>query len=178
MQGEFFLPTPLKGHPFSQPRSCPPSDAECQRPPKTWVWVSRSVSHSIHSISQNRPTVLTQQMEMLQKETLQPTSLVASTPPPHRHPWPAGVRPLGWGKRRVTPIDDRDRWRKCCVQPPPYLPSVTNAPARKVPYSSLSNKPHNITNPCKITMRLLHSMNIQMRVWLLFFKATRLFVSF
>ena len=43
---------------------------------------------------------------------------------------------------------------------PPCLPSVTNAPLQQVPYSSLfnANKPHN----AKITMRLLHSMNIQM----------------
>ena len=41
-----------------------------------------------------------------------------------------------------------------------------------------TNKPHNVTNLCKITMRLLHSIDIQMPMWLLFFKATRPLVSF
>ena len=55
------------------------------------------------------------------------------------------------------------------ANPRPCLLSVTNAPPRQVPYTSSHfnvNKPHNVTNLCKITMRLLHSMNIQMPMFL------------
>ena len=84
-------------------------------------------------------------------------SLMTKAMPPPFAPDPPAER----GKERT---EYPDRVSLNAANPPPCLPSVTNAPARQVPYSSFLNvnKPHNVTNLCKITVRLLHSMNIQM----------------
>ena len=71
---------------------------------------------------------------------------------PTAPPWPAGVRPWGWGSEGWPPLTTGLGGGSAAfsslnnANPLLCLPSVTNAPTWQVPYSSLlnNNKPHNM----------------------------------